>query len=304
MIKKAIIPVAGFGTRFLPATKAQPKEMLTLVDKPVIQHIVEEAVAAGIEQIIFVTSSTKRAIEDHFDRNFELEYRLRQKNRKKELGQILDISDLCTFAYVRQRSPRGDGYAILSAKDFIGDEPVAILFGDDVIDSEVPCMKQMISCYDKFKCPIIGIMEVDKTETERFGIIEGSHVDERTHQVRSLVEKPAPAVAPSNLGIIGRYIITPEVFDALETASASPDGEIRLIDAFRDLVGTRAIYAHEFEGTRYDCGNKLEFMKAAVEMGVQHDEIGADFSEYLKSRGMSKKVDMEEAVQKYIKETT
>lgn len=284
VIKKAIIPVAGLGTRFLPATKAQPKEMLTLVDKPVIQHIVEEAVESGIEQIIFVTSATKRAIEDHFDRNFELEYRLRQKNKRKELGQILDISDLCTFAYVRQRSPKGDGHAILSAADFISDEPVAVMFGDDVIDTETPVLKQLMNCYETFSCPIIGIQEVDKTQTERFGIIDGSAVDERTYRIRSLVEKPKAEDAPSNLAIIGRYIITPEIVHALATADFSGDGELRLIDAFRSLVDSRAMYGHKFEGVRYDCGNKLDFMRAAVEMGVQHEEIGEAFQKYLRER--------------------
>ncbi len=284
MITKAIIPVAGLGTRFLPATKAQPKEMLTLVDKPVIQHIVEEAVASGIKQIIFVTSATKRAIEDHFDRNFELEYRLRQKNKTVELGQILDISDLCQFAYVRQRSPKGDGHAVLSASDFFRDEPVAVMFGDDVIDSKIPVLKQLIDCYEKYQAPIIGIMDVDKTETKRFGIIEGTPVDEKTFHVTSLVEKPDPSVAPSCHGVIGRYIITPDVIDILSRETVKDDGELRLIDAFSAMVNARAIYAHRFDGVRYDCGNKLEFMKASVEMGIRHEEIGSQFSDYLQQR--------------------
>ena len=281
-VRKAIIPVAGLGTRFLPATKAQPKEMLTLVDKPVIQYIVEEAVSAGIEQIIFVTSATKRAIEDHFDRNFELEYRLRQKNKAKELAQILDISDLAQFVYVRQRSPKGDGHAILSAASLVGDEPVAILFGDDVINSKTPVLKQLIECYEEYQQPIIGIQRIDKTQTGRFGIVEGEEVGANTFRVSNLIEKPKPEDAPSNLGVIGRYVITPSILKALETATPSEDGEIRLIDAFKEVVNEYPIYAHAFEGVRYDCGNKLEFMKASVEMALRHDEVGADFKEYLK----------------------
>lgn len=286
-ITKAIIPVAGLGTRFLPATKAQPKEMLTLVDKPVIQHIVEEAVASGIEQIIFVTSATKRAIEDHFDRNFELEYRLKQKGKTDELGQLLDISDLAQFIYVRQRSPKGDGHAILTAASLIGDEPVAVMFGDDVIDAKTPALAQLIAAYEQHHAPIIGIMHIEKTETKRFGIIEGTEISDRTYQVSHLVEKPNPEDAPSNLGVIGRYIITPEVLRALSNADPSGDGEIRLIDAFRAMVSESPIFAYEFDGIRYDCGNKLEFMKAAVEMGLRHQEIGKDFEQYLLKRSQN-----------------
>lgn len=283
-VRKAIIPVAGLGTRFLPATKAQPKEMLTLVDKPVIQYIVEEAVASGIEQIIFVTSATKRAIEDHFDRNFELEHRLREKNKTKELHEILDISDLAQFAYVRQRSPKGDGHAILAAADFIGDEPCAILFGDDVIVGTTPGLKQLINAYEEYQAPIIGIMHINKTETKRFGIIEGDPITKRAFKVSNLVEKPEPESSPSNLGIIGRYIITPEVIKALKISEPSTDGEIRLIDAFRAMVSNHTLYGYTFDGTRYDCGNKLEFMKASVEMGFSHKEIGEEFKKYIQLR--------------------
>lgn len=281
-VRKAIMPVAGLGTRFLPATKAQPKEMLSLVDKPVIQYIVEEAVASGIEQIIFVTSGSKRAIEDHFDRNFELEFQLERKHKSKELAEILGISELAEFVYVRQQVPRGDGHAILAAASLVGDEPVAVMFGDDVIDAKRPAMRQLIDAFEEYHQPIIGIQEIDRTQTGRFGIIAGTAVSKRTFHVESLVEKPKPADAPSNLGVIGRYVITPQIMRALEHADPSADGEIRLIDAFRAVVHDYPLYAHAFEGVRYDCGNKLEFMKASVEMALRHNEIGDAFGEYLK----------------------
>lgn len=287
-IRKAVIAVAGMGTRFLPATKAQPKEMLTLVDKPVIQYIVEEAVAAGIEQIIFVTSQTKRAIEDHFDRNFELEYRLRQKNKTKELDQVLGISDLAKFAYIRQKSPKGDGDAIMQARDFIGDEPCAVLFGDDVIYGQEPCIGQLIKTYEKYGDPVVAVQKVPKKDISKYGVIKGTDLGKGVHEIEELVEKPKPEHAPSDLAIIGRYVITPEVFAALEKAEPSPDGEIRLIDAFRALRGKRAMYGLEFQGQRYDCGNKLQFLIASVEYGLRHDEVNADdaFKDYL--RGLTK----------------
>jgi UTP--glucose-1-phosphate uridylyltransferase len=279
-IRKAIIPVAGLGTRFLPATKAQPKEMLTLVDKPVIQYIVEEAVASGIEQIIFVTSQTKRAIEDHFDRNFELEYRLRQKQKTKELAEVMEISDLASFVY------KGDGDAIVLAKELIGNEPCAVLYGDDIVDANVPCTAQLIKLYEKYRDPVFAVQKVPKKDLSKYGVIKGVKVDNRTHQVSDLVEKPKPENAPSDLAIIGRYIITPEVFTALEQAKPSADGEIRLIDAFRSLKGKRSLYAHEFTGQRYDCGNKLQFLIAAVDFGLKHKEVneGGAFSRFLKNR--------------------
>lgn len=285
-IRKAIIPVAGLGTRFLPAAKAQPKEMLTLVDTPVIQFLVEEAVAAGIEQIIFITSQTKRAIEDHFDRNFELEYRLAQKNKKKELEEVRRISKLASFVYVRQYKPKGDGHAILMAKDLIGDEPCAVFFGDDIVDSEVPCVKQLMNVYEKYRDPVIGVYKVPKKDIGHYGCVGGTRIDERTLEVNELVEKPKPEKAPSDLAIIGRYIITPEVLGALQKARGSVGGEIRLIDAFRALKGKRSMYAHEFEGMRYDCGNKLEFMIAAVDYGLKHPEVNGngEFTAFLKRR--------------------
>lgn len=284
IIRKAIIPVAGFGTRFLPATKAQPKEMLTLVDKPVIQYIVEEAVAAGITDIILITGQNKRAIEDHFDRNFELEYILKQKGKKELLEQIEHISSLARFYYVRQKSPLGDGHAILQARHLIGpDETVAVLFGDDVVESKVPVIKQLIEVYEKYHDPVIATERVDKKDVSKYGIVDATKVEARTHQIKSLVEKPSVAEAPSNLAIIGKYIITPNVMQALAAIKPGKDGEIRLIDAFRAIVKTQAIYAHEFTGTRYDCGSKLGFLKATIHFGLQHKELKNDFAKYLKS---------------------
>ena len=285
-IRKAIIPVAGFGTRFLPATKAQPKGMLTLVDKPIIQFVVEEAVAAGIEQIIFVTDHNKRAIEDHFDRNFELEWRLKDKNKTKELAEITRISDVASFAYVRQPNPNGDGHAILMTKKVAGDEPCAVLFSDEVIDAAVPSISQLIKVYEKYQDPVICVRRVPKSDISRYGVIAGRPAGAGTYEVTELVEKPKPEEAPSDLAIAGRYIITPEVFEALERAKPSPDGEIRLIDAFRALRGKRSLYARELQGTYYDCGNKLQFMAAAVEYGLRHSEVNKDgaFAAYLRGK--------------------
>jgi len=285
-IRKAIIPVAGLGTRFLPATKAQPKEMLTLVDKPVIQYIVEDAVAAGIEQIIFVTSQTKRAIEDHFDHNFELETRLRQKGKIKELAEVEHISQLASFAYIRQQNPLGDGHAILMAKEFVGNEPCVVLFGDVVVQSKVPCVKQMLEVFDRYQDPVIAVQRVPRKEISKYGVVAGRPVSARTYEVSELVEKPKPADAPSDLAIIGRYIITPEVFQALEQAQPSVGGEIRLIDAFRSLKGRRSIYAYDFDGRWYDCGDKLQFLVATVDYGLQHQEVNKDgaFGDFLRNR--------------------
>ena len=278
-IRKAIIPVAGLGTRFLPATKAQPKEMLALVDKPVIQYIVEEAVNSGIEEIIFVTSGTKRAIEDHFDRNFELEYRLKEKGKEAELKEILKISDLARFVYVRQKTPLGDGHALLTAKDLIGDEPCAVLFGDDVIDGALPTIKQLIEVYEKTNSPVMAVMEVPKADLKKYGVaktIDGG----TTSRIEALVEKPDPDKAPSNLAVVGRYIITPKVFDELVKIKPSLDGEIRLIDALNAmLLKNEAVYAHKFTGTRYDCGNKTQFLLASINFGLKHQDIGQDFKE-------------------------
>ncbi len=284
-IRKAIIPVAGMGTRFLPASKAQPKEMLAVVDKPVIQYIVEEAVASGIEEIIFVTSNGKRAIEDHFDRNFELEYRLEQKRKKAALKAVSKIGKLAKFAFVRQAKPLGDGHAVLTALPFVdAHEPVAVLFGDDIIDSdEKPALRQLMDVYEKYGDPVIALQKVPKKDVSKYGVIGGKSVGAGAYQIDRFVEKPPVSKAPSNLIVIGRYILTPEVFDILPSQAAGGDGEIRLADAFNTLLEqNKALYGCKFEGTRYDCGNKLGFLKAQVELGLKHPDTGSNLKRYLK----------------------
>lgn len=281
-ITKAIIPVAGFGTRFLPATKAQPKEMLPIVDKPIIQYIVEEAVAAGIKQIIFITSQNKRAIEDHFDRNFELEYRLREKGDKKTLGQMLDISDLAQFVYIRQRSPKGDGDAILKARNLIGDEPCAVFFGDDLVDAKVPAIKQLMAVYEKYNDPVVCVAPCQKDALSRYGVVSGVKVDDTTVQIKKFVEKPAPEKAPSNLAIFGRYIITPAIFETLAHLKPRKDGEIRLADAITEYIKKHAVYAHILDGTWYDCGNKTNYLRAILNFGLKHPEVNGSLRQYLR----------------------
>ncbi len=283
-ITKAIVPVAGFGTRFLPATKAQPKEMLTLVDKPVIQYIIEEAVASGIKDIILVTGQNKRAIEDHFDRNFELEYRLKQNKKTEILKEIDRISHLANFYYVRQKTPLGDGHAILQAQGLVGkDESVAVLFGDDiVVGKKQPALKQMIDAFEKYGDPIIAAERVPKKEVKHYGIMDVIQGKGRAHEIQALVEKPDPKDAPSNLAVIGKYIITPDVMEALATAKPSKGGEIRLIDAFRTVVKKRALYAYEYEGERFDCGSKIGFLKATIHFALQHKDLKKEFKAHLK----------------------
>lgn len=273
------------GTRFLPAAKAQPKEMLAVVDKPVIQYIVEEAVASGIEEIIFVTAIGKRAIEDHFDRNFELEYRLEQKNKIKELEAVKSLGKLAKFAFVRQAKPLGDGHAVLSAVPFIDqNEPVAVLFGDDIIDGKVPALRQLMDAYEEYRDPVVALQKVPKKQVSSYGVIGGKAVKKNVWQVREFVEKPAVADAPSDLIVIGRYILTPDLFHLLPKVQAGKDGEIRLADAFAAyLKQDRALYGCVFEGTRYDCGNKLGFLKAQIELGMKHPETGKDLKAYLKT---------------------
>lgn len=281
-IRKVVIPVAGLGTRFLPATKAQPKEMLPLVDKPIIQYIVEEAVNSGIEEIIFVTSSTKRAIEDHFDRNFELEYRLRQKNKKSTLKEILRISDMANFAYIRQKTPKGLGHAILTAQPLIGDEPFAVMLGDDIIDAKVPAIKQLIDVYNKYQDIVIGVTKVPKKETNKYGIVDPITIDKNTAEIKKMVEKPDPQKAPSNLAVTGRYILTPEIFTFLKKQKKGAGGEIQLTDALASYIKKRAGYACVYEGDYYDCGSKLEFIKAIVNYGLKRQEFSASLKRYLR----------------------
>ncbi|MFH1711866.1 MAG: UTP--glucose-1-phosphate uridylyltransferase GalU [Patescibacteria group bacterium] len=284
-IRKAIIPVAGMGTRFLPAAKAQPKEMIPVVDKPVVQYIVEEAVAAGIEEIIFVTSIGKRAIEDHFDRNFELEYRLEQRKKFEELKTVSAIGKLAKFGFVRQAKPLGDGHAILSALPFIDrDEPVAVLFGDDIIGGKVPAIKQLINVYEKHRDPVVALYEVPKKMVSNFGVIDGTKLEKNTWEVKKFVEKPPVDKAPSNLIVIGRYIITPRIYELLESQKPGKDGEIRLANAFEThLKEGQALYGCAFDGTWYNCGNKLGMLVAQVELGLKHPETKTEFKKYLKN---------------------
>lgn len=284
-IKKAILPVAGFGTRFLPASKAQPKEMLAVVDKPIIQYLVEEAVASGIEEIIFVTGRGKRAIEDHFDHSFELEYNLVEKGKHELLKEIKKISRLARFAYVRQPFPLGDGHAILCAKNFIAEnESFAVLFGDDIVDSKIPCLAQLLNVFQKYNDPVVSLERVPKKEVSRYGVVSSILIEKRTHQLKDVVEKPEIKKAPSDLIIIGKYILTPDIFDYLEKLGEGlPTREVRLADALKLMLGKRPVYGYEFEGVKYDCGSKLGFLKAQVEFGLKHPEIKKDFKRYLES---------------------
>ncbi|MDO8463582.1 MAG: UTP--glucose-1-phosphate uridylyltransferase [bacterium] len=283
-IRKAIIPVAGLGTRFLPATKAQPKEMLPVVDRPIIQHIVEEAVAAGIREIIFVTAIGKRAIEDHFDRNFELEYRLEQQGKRALLKEVARIGQLASFAFVRQSKPLGDGHAILSALPFVdADEPVAVLFGDDMIVAERPGIAQLIDTHDAYGGSVIAVTQVPRRETHQYGVIAGTPAGDRVHAVETFVEKPHPADAPSRLAVIGRYVVTPDVLRILTRQRAGKGGEIRLADAFiTALDRSIPIFAREIDGDRYDCGNPLGFLSANVALALKHPELKKDFRRFLK----------------------
>lgn len=281
-IRKAVIPAAGWGTRFLPATKALPKEMLPLVDKPLIQYIVEEATSSGIEQIIIITSSGKSAIEDHFDRSCELEYTLEQKGEKRLLGEVRRIADLANICFIRQREQLGLGHAILSAKEIVGDEPFAVFLPDDIFEAEVPLLKQMLEVYQRHKGSVIAVWRVTEDDTKRYGIIKPKQIAERVYQVLDLVEKPEPGDAPSDLAILGRYILTPDIFEALRVTPPGKGNEIQLTDGLALLLKQQAIYGYEFEGTYYDAGKTLGLLKASVALALRHPEIGTDFREYLK----------------------
>lgn len=283
-IKKAILPVAGFGTRFLPATKAQPKEMLPVVDKPVIQYLVEEAVGSGIEEIIFVTGRGKRAIEDHFDTSFELEHTLVEKEKKDLLDAVKKISSLAKFSYVRQPLPLGDGHAILQARHIIGDDPALVIFGDCLYDSNIPASKQLIDVFEKYNSSVIGLSEVPKKEVSKFGVIDGVNLNEKTIEIKNIVEKPDPEKAPTNLVAVGKYIVTPGVFKTLAGMKSGKSGEIRLADAFDLMLSdNKPIYGKVLEGEWLDTGNKLNFMKAAIHLGLKHPEIKGDLRKYIKS---------------------
>ena len=282
-ITKAVIPAAGFGTRFLPATKAQPKEMLPIIDKPTIQFVVEEAIASGIEDIIIITGRSKRAIEDHFDKSYELEKMLEVKGKKDLLEDIKNISGLADIHFIRQKEQLGLGHAILCAKRHIGNNPFAVLLGDDIIQSKVPATRQLIDLYNRFNCSVIGCERVPKDRVDRYGIIDGAKDDYGCYNVRDLVEKPKVNDAPSDLGIIGRYILTPEIFRILENTAPGVGGEIQLTDGLQKLLKMQGMYAYPFEGKRYDIGSKLDYLKAIVEFGLRRDDFGEEFREHLKS---------------------
>ena len=282
-VKKAIIPAAGLGTRFLPATKAQPKEMLPIVDKPTIQYIIEEAVASGIEEILIITGKSKRAIEDHFDKSVELEMQLKESGKDDLLKIVEDISNLVDINYIRQKEPKGLGHAIHCAKTFVGNEPFAVMLGDDVVDSEVPCLKQLIDCFNEYKTSVLGVQKVAEDQVSKYGIVEGIEIEDRVYKVKNLVEKPKEGETNSNTAILGRYIITPRIFDILEHTEPGKGGEIQLTDALQTLMGEEAMYAYNFEGRRYDVGDKLGFLQATVEYALKREELKDDFREYLKS---------------------
>ena len=279
-VRKAIIPAAGLGTRFLPATKAMPKEMLPIVDKPTIQYIVEEAIASGIEDILIVTGKGKRAIEDHFDNSFELEQLLESKGKLDVLDEVKKSSNV-EIHYIRQKEPKGLGHAVWCARKFIGDEPFAVLLGDDIVDAETPGLKQLINEYDKLGRSVIGVQTVEDNETHRYGIVDPAVQDGRRYQVNQFVEKPAPGTAPSNLAIMGRYILTPEIFDILENQETGAGGEIQLTDAIQTLNEKQFVYAYDFEGTRYDVGEKLGFIQTTIEMALKRPELRKELLSYL-----------------------
>ncbi len=282
-IRKAVFPAAGLGTRFLPATKASPKEMLPLVDKPLIQYVIEEAVASGVESILIVTGRDKTPIENHFDISFELEHLLKEKGKDAMLRQVRAIADLVRITYTRQQQALGLGHAIYQAKDFVGDEPFAVLLADDIVDAEKPALKQMIEVFEKYNAPVIATMQVEGEAISRFGVIDAEEVEPNVYKIKDMVEKPAFKDAPSDLAIIGRYILTPDIFDALEKTEKGAGGEIQITDAMCDLLKIRPFYAVKLDGIRHDAGDKLGFLIATVEFALKRDDLGAEFRQYLKS---------------------
>lgn len=281
-ITKAVIPVAGYGTRFLPATKALPKEMLPIVDKPVVQYIVEEAVASGITDIILVTGASKRAVEDHFDYSYELEDWLKKTGKKEILGETRKIAELANFTYIRQKGPYGNGTPVLNAKPLIGDEPFAVMWGDDLVISKKPRLKQLIEVYEKYTDPVLTACLVDTEGTKKYGILDAKEIERSVYQVETIVEKPGPKKAPSRLASLGGYILTPDIFEALESISPGKGGELWLVDAIFELSKRRPIYAKRVEGKYYDVGSKLGWLEANVELGLEHPEVGKEFKKYLK----------------------
>ena len=282
-IRKAVFPAAGLGTRFLPATKASPKEMLPLVDKPLIQYSVEEAVASGCESILIITGRDKTAIEDHFDIAFELEQTLREKGKDELLEQVHAISELAHITYTRQKQALGLGHAIYQARDFVGSEPFAVLLADDVVDAEVPALRQMIDVFEKYNAPVIATMQVEGEAISRFGVIDADEVEPGVFKVKDMVEKPSFSEAPSDLAIIGRYIFTPDIFAAIEQTVPGAGGEIQITDAMRLLLKSRPLYALQLDGRRHDAGDKLGFLIATVEFALKREDLASDFREYLKT---------------------
>ncbi|MCR5488385.1 MAG: UTP--glucose-1-phosphate uridylyltransferase GalU [Lachnospiraceae bacterium] len=280
-IRKAVIPAAGLGTRFLPATKAQPKEMLPIVDKPTIQYIIEEAVQSGIEDIIIVNGRNKGSIEDHFDRSVELETELAKKEKQEVLDMVRSISEMANIYFIRQKQPLGLGHAVLSASRFVGNEPFAVLLGDDVVVSKVPCLKQMINVYNEYSNSVIGVQPVADAVVNQYGIVDCRQVDERVYKVKDLVEKPKLEEAPSNIAILGRYILKPEIFSYLENQERGAGGEIQLTDALRRLAKDEAMYAYNFKGHRYDIGSKTGFLQANIEFGLRRQDLHDELKEYI-----------------------
>jgi UTP--glucose-1-phosphate uridylyltransferase len=290
-VRKAVFPAAGLGTRFLPATKAQPKEMLPLVDKPLIQYGVEEVMHSGVQNIIIVTGRGKSSIEDHFDVSFELEHLLESRGKKDMLAAVRGISDMIDVSYVRQKEALGLGHAVLRAKELVGNEPFAVVLSDDVIDADIPCMRQLLDVYEYFGASVLALMEVPVENISAYGVVDAEPVAhngsrDRLYRIRNMVEKPKASDAPSNLAIIGRYVLTPEIFPSIEAVQPGSGGEIQLTDGLRHLLRNRPIYGLKFDGTRYDAGDKLGFLKATVEFALKRYDLGGDFREYLKNMAL------------------
>lgn len=281
-VRKAVIPAAGLGTRFLPATKAMPKEMLPIVDKPTIQYIIEEAIESGIEEILIITGKSKRAIEDHFDRSCELEQELEKKKNLEMLELVKTVSEMADVHYIRQKEAKGLGHAIYCAKTFVGDEPFAVMLGDDIVYNEgTPCLKQLMEVYDRYQTSVLGVQTVSEEDVSKYGIVAGSLLADRTFAVKNLVEKPSTEEAPSNVAILGRYIISPEIFDILAETKPGKGGEIQLTDGLNELALKENMVAYNFQGKRYDVGNKQGFLEATVETALRRDDLKSDFTNYL-----------------------
>ena len=281
-VRKAVIPAAGLGTRFLPATKAQPKEMLPIVDKPTIQYIIEEAVDSGIEEILIITGRNKEYIENHFDKSIELEIQLERSGKLKELDIVRKISSMADIHYIRQKEPKGLGDAVSCAKSFVGNEPFAVMLGDDVIDSEVPCLKQLMNCFNEYKTSILGVQKVNENDVMKYGIIKGLYIEENVYKVKALIEKPTIDEAPSNIAILGRYIITPQIFEVLNNVKPGKNGEIQLTDALQQLISIEAMYACEFVGNRYDVGDNLGLLQANIEFALKRGDLREKLVKYIK----------------------